>query len=193
MVASVPPGPHADSQTLTTSQKRQLVAPLVLRGTSCRGFDSRTQYRGVYPKRAGWRAKVKFWATEGQGGQVNLRTHKDALDAAVELARWWESRLGPHWAEIVWRRAGQGGCRRGEGGRVWRDVRVPWRIHRDKKADKRRGAERHYCVCWVRGVTTRVPGYWPTRRDAAHGLFAWLEAKFGGGAVLWFPGEGPRG
>ena len=139
----------------------------------------------------GWRAKVKFVGTSGTAPkrcQKNLGTHPDAFSAAVELARWWERRLGPRWAEILRQWGGVRGGKRDQGGGMWNDPRVPWRVVREK------GSGKLFAVAWVRGQRTAAPGRYDTRRDAAHGLFDWLDAKYGAqsdGPLLWFPGDEP--
>lgn len=187
--------PACSTACLTTSQKRLLVAPLAL--PACRGLDADARYRGVYQHARGWRGKVKFFGKRLDKNnntppvtQVNLSTHPTALDAAVELARWWEARLGPRWGEILRESGGRHGP---AGWAVWDDRRAPWRVVRDKKMDRRRGTPRLYVVCWVRGERRVVPGYFADRRDAAHGLFRWLEGEYGRdcGPLLWFPEEPP--
>jgi hypothetical protein len=191
------------------------VAPLVIRGGVSRGFDSHVQYRGVYSHETGWRGKVKFFDR-----QVNFPTDRTPLDAALRVARWWESHLGPRWGDILtrygWRRGGPGRS----GSRIWRDA--PWRIVGDKRVRPEvrqvpvpAGGERSTvdgvfypfvpgeaktlpvytepcrAIAWVKGERTEVPCVFDWRREAAWGLFAWLERRYGSEPVLWFREDAP--
>lgn len=200
----------------STSLQRYLVEPLVIGGPvggACRGFEGCVQYRGVYPHAGGWRGKVKFFDR-----QCNLPTQPTALLAAVTLAQWWECRLGPQWAASLYRHGWVRGGPGRDGGRIWMDA--PWRILRDRERQRRvKWVTAPACgersnvdglfytfgqrmrvrtepcrvVAWIRGVRTEVPGRWDWRRDAAHGLFAWLEKTYGPHAppLLWFPEDNP--
>lgn len=175
------------------SALRQLVEPLVLRGgpSNSRLHMEVVTYRGVFRHRAGYRGKVK-WA----GVQVNHPTRKTAFDAAVDVARWYERRLGPQWAELVRNRPKLKPTTRAD---------APWHVRYSAHY-------RGFLACvWVEGVRHEVVelrrrkgGGWErtgrlavfgSAAAAAENLWLWLARVFGPflSGILWRhpPGKFP--
>lgn len=203
-----PPEVQSQSQV---SELRRLAAPLVARG---RGRDARSldagevKYHGVFPHKSGFRAQIKWL-----GKQLKIATRPTALEAAAELARWYERKLGPSWGQWIT-----------ETGKLYPDRDPPWQVRWS-------GSRRGYVACaWVAGErkeVTKLRRVWveakarkgcgggePARRlawretdrlavfrseaRAVESLFVWLVRLYGAGAtlVLWrrpkFPERGGR-
>jgi hypothetical protein len=199
--ATAPPLPAH----VVTAELRRLAAPLAARG---RGRDARsadhgeTKYHGVFPHKSGFRAQIKWL-----GKQLKIATRPTALEAAAELARWYERKLGPNWGEWV------------TAGRLLPELYPPWQV---RWSASRRG----WVACaWVAGErkeVTRLRRVWVEVKGRGKGgetvrrlkweetpelavfasearaverLFVWLVRLYGAGAtlVLWRRPKFPDG
>lgn len=162
---------------------RRLVEPLIVRG---RGRDARAtvtseiRYHGVEKKRDHYRGKFKWFKR-----QINLTPRATAFEAAVDVAHWYEAKLGASWG--LWITA----C-----GKLYPAHNLPWQV---RKSESRRG---YVAAVWVAGhreevVTLRRDGntWKPTDRlavfrsevRAIEYLFVWLVRLYGAYAplLLW--------
>lgn len=134
---------------LSTAEKQRLVEPLVIRGRSPDsraeyGFDyGSVRYHGVFRHRGAWRAQIKWF-----GRQLKIAYRTSALDAAVELALWYEARLGTRWGEWVVSK-----------GKLYPDRDLPWQVRWSKS---RKG---YVLAVWVAGEREEVVRLKRVRRD----------------------------